>query len=286
MGWWESQDGTGVIGDRPADAFAAVLDESLGGSVDTDLFAGVLHAFGAALLRNPRELVADPPQPGTAIVAELDRRAPLAVPIEAGPEATNLDDALFDALESAVFHYREAGPERLPRLDELLETLAFVSRGRLVDADTGAPVELRRIRAHRPGGVAQDLGDPDWRVRMLAVAAAGRLGAADLAPRLRTVEVPPLSAGLRDEDRRALLALRDLAAARTAGATVDRPVHSDPEVAARRAALLAGVEGVLDGTALPGPHSPAYVLHALLDPAAVRRAGGAPPEWARWLSDD
>jgi hypothetical protein len=284
MGWWESADGRGLIGDRPADAFDAVLEHSFGAHVDTELFGGLLHAFGGALLRNPAELVADPPPPGTAMIAELAGRVPLAVPIEPGPDPTSFDDAVFDALETAVFYYRETGPARFPTLGELLETLAFAARGRLVDADTGERVELERIRAHRPDRVGDDLRDPNWQVRMLAVAAAGRHGGHDLVQRLRAVELPPASVALRDEDRRALLALRDLAAERAAGAAVERPVHSDAVVAARRAALLADVGAMLDGTGLPGPDSPAYVLRALVDPASVLEAGDAPPEWAQWLS--
>ena len=51
-----------------------------------------------------------------------------------------------------------------------------------------------------------------------------------------------------------------------------------------RARLLDDVAAVLEGTALPPPDSPAYVLHALVDPEAVRRSGQAPPEWRGWLA--
>ena len=102
---------------------------------------------------------------------------------------------------------------------------------------------------------------------------------------MRRVEVPSLSVGLREEDRRTLLALRDLAAARAQGVALERPIHPDPEIAAKRAALLADVEAAVDGTALPGPESPAYILHALLYPEGVRASGVAPPDWP-WLWED
>lgn len=58
------------------------------------------------------------------------------------------------------------------------------------------------------------LADPDWRVRMTAVLAVGRLQLAALAERARAAEAPDRDAGLRDEDRRALLALREVASER------------------------------------------------------------------------
>jgi hypothetical protein len=283
MGWWELDDGGLVIGDRPADVFGALLDGSFGRRLDTELLAGLLGAFGAALLRNPGELVDDPPGPGAAIVAEIERRAPLVVDIAPAEYPGGLHDVVYDALESASFQYRESGPERKPQLAELLAVLAFAVRPRLVDPDTGAPVGLLDIRPHvRPEQLRLDA--PDWRARMTALVFVGRLRIADLARPAAATEVPPLSAGLREGDRRALLALRDVAAARARGERLELPGHPDPEVAAARARLLADVETVLDGKGLPAPDSPAYVLHALLDPATVRESGSAPREWQAWLS--
>lgn len=121
---------------------------------------------------------------------------------------------------------------------------------------------------------------------MLALIVIGQLRDDALAAFARRVEIPPLSVGLRDDDRRALLALRDLASARARGVALELPEHPDPEIAARRARLLADVDAVLDGTGLPEPDSPASILHALLDPQGVRAAGDVPPEWQRWLGED
>src|SRR3954468_6201295 len=105
MGWWELEDRALVIGDRPADVFGALVDGSFGRRLDTELLAGLLGAFGAALLRNPSELVADPPGPGAAIGAEFERRAPLVVDIAPAALPGGLHDAVYDALESASFQY-------------------------------------------------------------------------------------------------------------------------------------------------------------------------------------
>jgi hypothetical protein len=264
MGWWDIEDGSGVVGDRPADLLDRLLRSSLELPLDSDLFAGLLVSVGAALLRNP-ELLEDPPRAGDLVVAEFERRPPLVIELAPVAHGRGLDDAVYDTLEEVAFAYRAGGPERAPRLAEVLAALAFALRGRLVDADTGAPLDLIRIRGHRRSPA------PDWRAPMVALLHGGHVEA----------EVPPLSVGLRDIDRRALLALRDLAVARARGEAPERPVHPDPEIAAARARLLRDVEAALDGTALPGPDSPAYILRALLDPAAV---ADAPPEWRAWLS--
>lgn len=265
MGWWDLEDGLGMVGDHPADILAELLDTSFGPQLDGDLFAGLLIAVGGALLRNP-ELLEDPPRTGDLIVVELERRAPRAFEIAPVAHSGGLDDAVFEALEDVAFAYRDGGPERAPRLAEVLAAFAFVLRGRLVDADTGAPLELVRIRPHRRSLAS------DWRAPMLALLHGGRAAG---------IDVPPESVGLRDVDRRALLALRDMAAARARGEVFERPVHPDPEIAAVRARLLRDVEAALDGTALPEPDSPAYILRALLEPATV---GDPPPEWRAWLT--
>jgi hypothetical protein len=282
MGWWEIADGAGVVGDRPADILGELVDSSFGERLDTDLLAGLLVAFGAALLRNPAELVSDPPGNGAVIVAELQGRAPIVVAIKPVEHPGSLHDSVYDALEAVSFQYRESGPERMPTLLELLATLAFPLRSRIVDPDSGEPVELLRIRPQVPPHALR-LDQPDWRARMAALAYTGRMGVEGLAQQAQEIEIPPLSVGLRDVDRRALLALRDAAVARMRGETLERPVHPDPDVAAARARLLADVAAAVEGTALPAPDSPAYVLHALLDPGAVRGSGTIPPEWQAWL---
>src|SRR5262249_2317897 len=147
-GWWDIEGGLGVVGDRPADLLDRLLRSSFGLPLDTDLFAGLLNVVGTALLRNP-ELLEDPPRAGDLIVVELDRRAPLAFEIAPVAHHGGLDDAVYDALEEVAFAYRDGGPQRAPRLAEVLAALAFVLRGNLVDADTGAPLGVIRVRPHR-----------------------------------------------------------------------------------------------------------------------------------------
>lgn len=63
------------------------------------------------------------------------------------------------------------------------------------------------------------LTDPDWRVRMTAMLAVGRLGLADLADAAMAAQIPAAGRdGLGQEDRRALLALRQAASDRARGA--------------------------------------------------------------------
>jgi hypothetical protein len=315
MGWWESEDGTGFIGDRPADILGSALADAFGERFDLDLFGGFLASVGAALLRNPDELVRDAIGPKTAIVAELSEMPGLVVPIRASGRRSGLDDGVYDALEAVAFQYRVSELDRLPRLAEILETIAFVARGHVTDAN-GRTVPLERVRpgsaAESPMGatpsrafgwvamraliagetpadenaealVGYALGDSDWRARMSAVLAVGRLRLRSLSSQARIAPVPPLGAGVSDDDRRALLALREVASARAEGRAVERPLHSDASIAERRGDFLAAVEAAVSGTALPGPGSPAYVLHALVDPAAVLTAEDCPPGWREWL---
>ena len=303
MGWWTSADGLGLIGDRPADILAGALRDALGARFDVDLLAGFLTATGAALRRNPEVLLSGGIPEGAVIVATFsgapDVEAPVLEPVVRG----GLDDALLDALDSVAYHYRLTELERAPRLTEVLETLAFVAHGRVTALD-GTPLDLTGIvvaneadrlaaphawaamRAIAAGDVAPDAGliagaldDPDWRARATGALVAGRHGMAALAPRVQAVEIPPAGAGLRDEDRRALLAMRDVAAARAAGAPLERPRHDDPALDARRSAFLTEIDDAISGTAMPDPGSPAYVIRALVDPEAIR----APAAWKRWL---
>jgi hypothetical protein len=293
MGWWASEDGTGLIGDRPADILGTALNDALGDRFDVDLLTGFLVAVGGALLRNPSELVSDGLEPDTSIVVDFADAPAVFVPIARPAMTGGLDDALYDALEAVAFQYRVSELERAPRLAEILETIAFVARGHVTDT-RGAPLTLDGIRTHGPGDpaptavlawtaalaliaegaatpeaealVSHVLEDEDWRPRMTAVLAVGRLRLSALADRARSAEVPPLGNGIEDDDRRALLALREVAAARAEGRELDRPHHPDPGVEAQRAAFVAEIEAAVAGTNLPERDSAAAVLRTLLDP--------------------
>jgi hypothetical protein len=303
MGWWQSSDGQGHIGDGPADILGTALTDALGESFDLDLLAGFVASLGSALLLDPAELVLE----GHAIerreVEILTAEHPaVVVPITADLPRGMLEERLFDSLEAVAFAYQDSGVERLPRLAEVLETLGFIARGRLREPGSKTGLTLRGIRL-RPAGaravparwallrvmlleqpdemlVAGALADADWRLRMLGLMAVGRFRLRALARRALRVPLPGTDVGLRDDDSRALLALRDIAAEH-AGLGEPRPLHSNPAVAQRRAALRRDIEAMLDGTALPPAESPAFILAALADPASV--AGRAPGLWRRWL---
>lgn len=82
--------------------------------------------------------------------------------------------------------------------------------------------------------VVAGLTDPDWRVRMTAMLAVGRLGLDDLADAAMAAEVPTAGRdGLGQEDRRALLALRQAASDRARGAP-PWGESDDPTIARRR----------------------------------------------------
>jgi hypothetical protein len=277
MGWWDSENGNGVIGDRPVDIAERVLTDAFGERFDSDLFAGFLGSVGAALARTPETLLADAfDREHAAFVIEYAERSPQLVPVRPPLIQTALDDAVYAALRDIASEYRASELGRPPFLAEVLETIAFAARVHLVAAEDGDAVTLIRVRDQRmdkPGPdasvsdlamrrllaaepplpraaiplVAQALADPSWETRMRAVLVAGRFGLAELAGRVRAVDVPPAGHGLDDEDRRALLALRDAAAARAEGRLLERPVHPDPDIAARRSTLLAAVEAAIAG---------------------------------------
>jgi hypothetical protein len=320
MGWWVSSDGTGMIGDGPADTLEATLTDALGETFDTELFAGLLGALGATLSRNPGMLLADPSSLRDAVmVAGFDDGEPLRVPVRQAVAPGLLEDRLHAALDAIAMEYRVSSAVRPPRLAEVLETLAFVTRGRIVDADTRQPLNLRGVRvvavtadttmpaASFSGAlmwgalrallssdrarsleaaalVAAGLADSDWRVRMAALLAVGRLRLIELADEASRVEVPGTDVGLDDDERRALLALRDIAPALAGGHPAGRPVHPDPDIARKRADFADAVAAAINGTAWPSPTHPAYVLRALAEPEAV--CATAPPQWRHWLPQD
>jgi hypothetical protein len=325
VGWWETHDGLGLIGDRPADLLGGLLRDAFGESFDVDLFAGFLAAFAAALMLNPAALVSDPPDPEGALIADFAAGPPLVVPLRDGVERGMLERDLYEALDACAFHYR-LGPERLPRLAELLETLEFVAAGRVTAVDGTTALELVQIRFAVPEGrasargtedpitaaatqlswgamralatggplaggreerlVAGGLRSADWRVRMTAVLIVGRLKLEPLSEAAAAAAVPELAVGLRDEDRGALLALRDAAVARAASTPWERPIHPDPVVAGRRAALRDAVSAVLAGDRWPEVDGPAAVIRALAQPDSVLDGGAVPPPWQAWLRGD
>ncbi|MBW9114631.1 hypothetical protein JNB88_13345 [Rhizobium cauense] len=110
------------------------------------------------------------------------------------------------------------------------------------------------------------LSDPDWRVRMTAMLAIGRLGLADLAPLAMKAEVPQVGRkAVSQQDRRLLMALRQ--AAHDVG--LGLPPSSGPgdgkdeAVAALRRSFQAELHYLLSGDPR-GNHSVAAPLVAKL----------------------
>jgi hypothetical protein len=292
MGWWTSEDGAGVIGDRPVDILGGVLTSSLGERFSAELLAGFLVALAAALARTPDELLDgsfDPDE--VAFVVEYAGRPTAVVALVPPAMPTSLDDAVYAALARVAAEYRVSALDRNPSLPELLETVAFAARGHVLTEDRASPLALTRIGVLHdespPAGngrevmralldlrpplgrtavalVAHALDDHDWQVRLTAALVAGRFGLAELADRVAVVEVPPSGSGVTDHDRRTLLALRDVAAARSAGHVLERPVHPDPDVAERRREFLAALDAAVTGAAEGASSEPVETMRRLL----------------------
>jgi hypothetical protein len=130
------------------------------------------------------------------------------------------------------------------------------------------------------------LQDDDWRVRMTAVLAVSRRRLAQLARSAAMAAIPQTDVGLRDGDRRVLLALRDIAVAFAQERPVQglQPLHSNPEIAGKRARFLSQVLDFVEADVSPGPSNPVHLLRALSCPEAIN-LDQAPFEWRKWLND-
>ncbi|WP_157217422.1 hypothetical protein [Flavisphingomonas formosensis] len=130
--------------------------------------------------------------------------------------------------------------------------------------------------------VAAGLADPDWRVRMTAVLAVGRLGLRALAGWAMAAAVPAAGQdGLSQEDRRMLLALRQAAHDRAAGIAPGGS-SPDPAIAAKRRAFQERLQERL--ARLPASaedRADALLLALLGGREAVGK--GVPGAWSAWL---
>jgi hypothetical protein len=134
--------------------------------------------------------------------------------------------------------------------------------------------------------VLSGLQDPDWRVRMAAVLAIGRLRLASLTDGVMAAAPPKAGEdGICQEDRRALLAFRRVAHDRALTLPPDAPASASADVAARRRDHQRRLHALLAGSLGAGWGREATLLAALLDgPEAVR--GRVPGAWRGWLGDD
>ena len=133
--------------------------------------------------------------------------------------------------------------------------------------------------------VRAGLRDPDWRMRMTAILAVGKLRLAALADAAIAAKVPsPGQFGVGSEDHRTLLALRQAAHDRAKGLPPSSGPGEDqpPDIAEKRRIYQEHLHGLLDGK-LPGrAASAALMMSALLEPGC---AGESlyPLRWRRWL---
>jgi hypothetical protein len=130
------------------------------------------------------------------------------------------------------------------------------------------------------------LRDPDWRVRMTAMLAVGRLRLAALAEETMAAKVPAAGkSGLSSEDHRELLALRQAAHDRAKGLSPSTgPGEGMPEdIAAKRRAYQQRLHALLGGEAADeGDTAALLIIGALMD-AGQARPDRYPPRWRRWL---
>jgi hypothetical protein len=128
VGWWPTADGSGVVGDEPADVLGAAVNAAVAARarVGARPELAVLLADLAAAVGQP-------------LRAELREGEPVEARGEGDPEAVA---ALTEAVAEIVRVY-EQDWQRPPSLAELLETAAFVLAPGL-DGLAGSP-RVRRV---------------------------------------------------------------------------------------------------------------------------------------------
>jgi hypothetical protein len=126
--------------------------------------------------------------------------------------------------------------------------------------------------------VSAGLADSDWRVRMVALWAVGHHRMGGLAAKAEAAALPKSGyEGLSQDDRRVLLALRDLAAARSAG-------RGDPVKPGANVGFVARIAALLDRVPrIPDNRAEALVM-ALLRRPAPKDAPPVPSAWKRWMA--
>jgi hypothetical protein len=132
------------------------------------------------------------------------------------------------------------------------------------------------------------LRDADWRVRMTAMLAVGRLRLAALADQVMGARVPPAgTSGLSSEDHRILLALRQAVHDRAKGLPPSiGPGEGMPEdIAAKRLAYQQRLHALLGGNAADEEDTAALLVGALMNAGHVRSTR-YPARWRRWLDHE
>ena len=128
--------------------------------------------------------------------------------------------------------------------------------------------------------LAASLKDSDWRVRMAALWGIGHHRIQGLSALAEASALPKTGfRGLSQDDRRVLLALRDLVAGRSAGL----PDRGKPGA---NAGFVAEVAGHLDTPPRADASRGAALISALLQRPAPSRAPPMPSAWAQWTLGD
>ena len=180
-----------------------------------------------------------------------------------GTLAPDPEDALTDLLTVPP----RARPANAASAEARWETLAAVVASEGVLDDLAA----RAL-------VSAGLADSDWRVRMVALWAVGHHRMAGLAAKAEAAALPDVSyKGLPQDDRRVLLALRDVAAGRSAG----RP---DPVKAGADPAFVRRVAALVDTVPLWAGSRDEALVRVLLRRPAPQDGPRVPPAWKHWMS--
>jgi hypothetical protein len=270
-GWTDRDEAVVVLAPAAFDRLAGLLP-LLGLARDTDAVAqGALPEFASWTRHPDLSLEADwHAPPGQEAYLEIRGRG-------AGRLAAFLAEAL-------------GGTPRLGPEAALTELLTVPQRA--APADSGAAEarwEMLCVAVAVAGeGVFDDLpgralvsaalADSDWRVRMVALWAVGHHRMGGLAAKAEAAALPaPGYEGLSQDDRRVLLALRDLAAARSAG-------RADPVKPGANAGFVARVAALIDRVPrMPNNRAEALVM-ALLRRPAPKGAPLVPSAWKRWMA--
>jgi hypothetical protein len=188
---------------------------------------------------------------------------------------------------------RELRGRIAPSADAALADLMTPPRGRPTSA-SGA-MRWRSLQAALTAGeggnallrplIAAGLNDPDWRVRMLAVLATGRLRLAELAKAAMAARVPDAgTSGLDREDRRSLLALRHAAHNLALGLETANGIVGAPDVLGKRVAYQERLRRLID-TPPATITDRASALVALLTGRPRAPGHALPGDWREWMDE-
>ena len=244
--------------------------------------------------------------PLLGMVRDLHGTTQQALPAQASwtrqPDLSLEADWSLDQPDLAVFEIRgkgavrlgawlseQLGARRMPSKDDALTDLLSVPSGTVPLNATTAALRWMALcevaKGDWPGDadlparalVRAGLRDTDWRVRMTAVWIVGHHKLAGLGRETEAARLPELGhTGLRQQDRRTLLAMRALAAARSAGQRLEAKAASDP-------AFLNSLSDLLDTPPNAGGDDAAALLTALLQRDLAASERELPRRWRDWI---